>query len=153
MTPRRLFINAVLILLIGGSLVDIALGREHWPFSDYPMFVGVQRARTVTAWRLHGVTESGELPLLDFAHIAPFDQASVAMALRRLIHAEEGRMSRALSDCWRRYEARRLRGQHAGPRLVGIRAYRVTWTLAAWATNFDRPDRLELFGEVTGAPR
>jgi hypothetical protein len=151
MTLRRLTINGILILLIGGSLFDIALGREDWPFSDYSMFSAVQRTSTVTTWRLYGVTETGELPLVDSAQISPFDQSSLARSLRRLSHAEEGRMTRALSDCWHRYEARRLRGEHAGPRLVGVRAYRATWTLTPWAANVAQPDRLDLLGEVVGA--
>ena len=49
MSPARVrVVNVALALLIAGSLIDIATGREHWPFSPYAMFAVSAPSRTVS---------------------------------------------------------------------------------------------------------
>jgi hypothetical protein len=146
---RRLLAYLIIVGVIGGSGFDIALGREDWPFSHYPMYSGVERQWTKTTWRAYGVTGRSEVPLIHYEQIAPFDRARLASALAKLsLFREQTRLRRAMSDCLRRYEERRRHGDHDGPALDGIRVYRVTWRLQPWAQNADIPDQMELIAEV-----
>jgi glycosyltransferase involved in cell wall biosynthesis len=89
MRPGRIVLVQLLIaVLVGGSAYDIITGREHWPFSPYPMFSTVERAPTLDVLRLFGVSDEPsprEIPLLDQDAIAPFDQARLATALARTV--------------------------------------------------------------------
>jgi hypothetical protein len=148
---RRLIAYAIIAVIIGASGFDIALGREDWPFSHYPMYSSVERDWTKTTWRAYGVVNDGrdELPLIYDETIAPFDRARLASALFKLsLFKDRGRLRQALLDCLRRYEERRERGDHQGPALDGIRVYRVTWKLEPWARNADTPDHMDLIAEV-----
>jgi hypothetical protein len=154
--PRVLLVYGVITLITIGSLFDIVTGREHWPFSPYPMYATVTRERSLTVLRLYGVTKEAparEMPLVALRYIQPFTSARLEGALRT-IKARRGRqpLKAALSDCLRRYEKLRRAGRHEGPPLQGIRLYRVYWKLDPWARNVDCPNRKELILEA-GTPR
>lgn len=84
--------------------------------------------------------------MLDDAYIQPFDKTRLTSALQGIARApdSEPRLREAMRDVFTRYEAARVAGQHSGPALQGIRAYRVTWQLDPRARNRDRPDQREL---------
>jgi hypothetical protein len=148
---RRVLINLVLVAAIGGSIYDIALDREHWPFSQYPMFSGVWKSPTFTWLRLFGVTADGrEIALDDNAYVAPFDQSRLPKALKRMLEEREAsaHVRMALGDCLRRYEELRRDARHAGPPLVAMRLYELEWTIDRQAANVDRPDRRRFIAEV-----
>jgi hypothetical protein len=148
---RRVLINLVLVTAIGGSIYDIAVDREHWPFSQYPMFSGVWRSPTFTWLRLFGVTADGrEIALDDNAYVAPFDQSRLPKALRRMLDEREAapHVRMALVDCLRRYEELRREARHGGPPLVAMRLYELEWTIDRQAANVDRPDRRRFIAEV-----
>jgi hypothetical protein len=144
-------INFILITLIGGSIYDIVADREHWPFSQYPMFSGVWRSPTFTWLRLIGVTADGREFVLDRnAYIEPFDQSRLPKGFKRML--EEGgdpaRVRMAVADCLRRYEELRRAGRHTGPPLTAMRLYELEWTIDRQAANVDRPDRRRFVAEV-----
>jgi hypothetical protein len=148
---RRVVINLVLVTMIAGSIYDIAADREHWPFSQYPMFSGVWRSPTFTWLRLFGVTADGrEVSLDDNAYIAPFDQSRLPKALKRMLEERDAsaRVRMALADCLRRYEELRHGGRHSGPPLIAMRLYELEWTIDRQAANVDRPDRRRFIAEV-----
>ena len=150
---RILFIQAVIVLLIGCSLYDIITGREHWPFSPYAMYAGVQRERSLSAVQLFGVTEENtqyEIPLNSFQYIQPFDPSRLSTALARMENNPERErlLHEALRDCLKRYEKLRVDGRHQGPRLQGLRLYELQWSLEPWAGNADRPSSRRLLAEV-----
>jgi hypothetical protein len=148
---RRVLINFTLVALIGGSIYDIVADREHWPFSQYPMFSGVWRSPTFTWLRLIGVTADGREFVLDMnEYIEPFDQSRLPKGLKRILEEGEdsARVRMALADCLRRYEELRREARHAGPPLTAMRLYELEWTIDRQAANVDRPDRRRFVAEV-----
>jgi len=148
---RRWIVNAFLGFLIAGSLYDIVLDQEHWPFSQYPMFSGIWRETSFTWYRLVGVRDDGvEVTLDRNAFVRPFDQSRLHLALVRLAGAPDAanRLRKAVENCLQRYERRRVRGAHAGPRLHAMRLYLFKWRLDAEAQNVDAPDGRQLIAEV-----
>jgi hypothetical protein len=148
---RLWLVYAVLAVIVGGSFFDIITGREHWPFSPYPMYATVPQDRALTQMRLYGVTEDTpprEMPLVAFERIQPFSPSNLQNSLARIsAHREPVRrvlLEKALRDCLDRYESLRRAGRHSGPPLRGVRLCRVHWKLDPWARNVDRPDRREL---------
>lgn len=153
MSKRRTrFVYAIAALIFGGSLFDIAIGREDWPLSPYAMYSNTEEARLFAQLRLFGVTREQpqkEIPLLESRYIKPFDQARLANALQRLEY-EGGKslLERAANDCLKQYETARRTARHEGPSLSGIRVYRVWWQLESSAENVDLPERRELIVDV-----
>jgi len=152
-TPRVLFVHALLVVLVGGSMYDIERGREHWPFSPYPMFSVVDHEPTVRCLRLVGVTGDAtprELLLIENALIHPFDRCRLTSAFSRARSDPQRRSAirEQLRDCLERYEARRRAGEHHGPPLRAVRLYDMQWTLAPDAANVDTPDTRRMVEEV-----
>jgi hypothetical protein len=144
--------------VIGGHLLAILSGRECWPFSNYPMYSGRARDYTLSMLRLFGVADEEaprEVPLLTGEYLWPFDSSRLRAVLGRLDSEadREARLGGALSDVLRRYEARRVESRHDGPPLRGIRLYRLSWRLDAWARNRDRPDPRALLFELVRPSR
>jgi phage shock protein A len=155
MSKRRLlFVNAVIIFLAANSLFDIATDRQHWPFSNYPMYSWVQRDYLLSAPQLFGVRKgepNDEMPLRG-DYIRPFDNSRLRWSFDRLMSEDDPEkrqemLNEALRDCLTRYEKARLAGDHDGPPLQGIRLYRLQWRLHPLAENRDQPDRRELIAE------
>ena len=84
---KRWLVYGALAVLVGGHLGDIALRREHWPFSNYPMW-----SRASTVWkasdvRVHGVVAGGagrEVELTS-AHITPLPRLQMTLAMRKAV--------------------------------------------------------------------
>jgi hypothetical protein len=151
-TTRLLLVHAVIAALIGGSAYDIVTDREHWPFSQYPMFASVWRERSLTLLRLYGVEADGrEFPLIDHRYVTPFEQSRLPKALRRIARRSDAQqaLQRAIRDCFERYDRLRAAQRHDGPPLRAMRLYEVTWTLDPDASNVDRPDSLKLISEYS----
>jgi glucosyl-dolichyl phosphate glucuronosyltransferase len=138
---------ALIAFLVGGSAYDILIDREHWPFSQYPMFSDIQTSREFTSLRLYGVISGSgsEIPLLDSALIGPMDQCRLSTALSWISRTPDAdqRLADVLRTTYDRYERRRLSGEHDGPPLDSIRLYRNYWTLQTDASPHDRPDMRE----------
>lgn len=151
--PRVWLVYTVAALLTLGTLYDIATGYEHWPFSPYPLYHKAQLSHTAVQALLYGVRAfegAEEVPLFEDKYIQPFDRVRLAVALDRLTRRpDDGRALRdALSDCLTRYESLRAAERHHGPPLVGIRLYRVEWSLEPSAGNLNHPDTRTLLAEV-----
>src|SRR3954453_8657592 len=54
---KRLAILGLCGFLVWGHLSDVVTGKEHWPFSNYPMYSGVYRSRTLKTVRLAWITD------------------------------------------------------------------------------------------------
>jgi len=149
---RLLAAYAVGALILGGSFFDLVNDTEHWPFSQYAMFsfLDTPTDGKFTLLRLYGVTQRqplSEFPLDKNEYLEPFDLSRGPAALDRA--RTEHRLTAALEDCLRRYDALRVSGIHHGPALQAMRLYRVTWTLDSQARNVNSPDHKELLGEVS----
>ena len=148
------------LTFVAGSLIELVIDPpyrgEHWPFSQYRMYSELPRRSPLTARRLFGVTADAaarEIPL-DGASIRPFDSSRLGVSFDRLDSpaGREGQLEEALADCLRRYEQRRMRGQHHGPRLQAVRLYLLTWIVDDRATNRDSPSRERIAEARTSIP-
>ena len=140
-------------MLLVASAYDILRGREHWPFSCYPMYSRVELEPTMTQFRIFGVSAEDpdrELILQDRRFLEPFDNSRLGQALKRIGAGDnpEAGLRVALTDCLQRYEALRSAGRHDGPPLRALRLYRLTWVLDPRAANRERPDTRLLIAEV-----
>jgi hypothetical protein len=150
---RMVLVSMLMVVFIGGSIYDIVTNREDWPLSQYPMFSKVDLSPTMEAIRLFGVTQETlprEIPLLDNELIKPFDQRRLSSAIEATYYnpARRPLTEALLRDILRRYEARRVNGEHSGPPLQAVRAYQSTWTLDSKARNANSPDPRRLLAEV-----
>ena len=157
---RRRLIHAGIFLLAGGTLTEMILdprdSREHWPFSQYQMYSELQTP-AIEVIRLFGITEdpsAPEVPLVERKYIQPFDHVRLWFSLNRMAAAKErdGELREALDDCLRRYESLRRDGRHDGPRLVGLRLYRLKGRLDASARHPRSPTDRTLVYEVLRSP-
>jgi hypothetical protein len=152
---RFLIVHLLIAGVVGGSLYDIAMRTEHWPFSNYPMFSEIHRTNVLRWPRLYGVTRDGrEVPLLSYRQLWPLDQSRLPVGLRA-IYGESGsgaRVREALRDVLRRYEERRVMGKHSGPELIGVRLYVVSWDVQPFARNLTAPSERRLLADVMLTP-
>ena len=149
---RRWCVYGLVTVMVGGHLSALALDRELWPFSQYPMYARATNERTVLMPRLVGVRrDGGEIALLDSRYLEPFDQARLMQVLAALLQHPDGRerAATALVDCLDRYERRRRAGAHDGPALGALRLYHMLWTLEPTARNVNAPERRDVVVEVT----
>lgn len=159
---RALLLHSVLVLLIAGSLYDIIMDRETWPFSQYPMY-SEQHGTRLAQLQLFGITQEEphhEIALDDPSYVQPasqylqpFDRSRLRLALAWILAKNERNpnpemLDDALLDCLRRYEALRLAGRHDGPPLQGIRLYQLQWWLDPQARNVASPDNRIFIAEV-----
>jgi hypothetical protein len=148
MSRRRLmFINAVLLLLLGVHLYENVVDSEHWPFCSYRMYSWLETERSVTTYRVVGVRDDGTETLIhknEFIH--PFDQIRLNEGLQNAHHGR-GLGVHALNDVLRRYEHRRQGREHSGPPIVRVRLYRMKHALEPWASNLHSPTERELLAE------
>jgi hypothetical protein len=145
---RRALVLAVTACALVGSLFEIVRDGDHWPLSSYSMFAEL-RAADVRLKRLVGVHDGREVELVVPLHLAPFHEARLMTAFRRLGRRDDGpRLRRdALGALLARYDELRRVGAHDGPRLDALRFYELTWPLASRAANRDEPTR-RLIAEV-----
>ncbi len=156
---RRRLVAALAFGIAAGSLTELALDpperREHWPFSQYPMYSKLPGS-SLLARRLYGL-EAGssgrEIPLWDDALVYPFDHSRLWFSWDRLDRSPERErvLPAALRDCLERYESRRARGLHDGPRLSAVRLYRVRWNATPDVRASERVSSRELVWEVTAS--
>lgn len=149
---RRWCVFGLVAVVVGGHLYALAVDRELWPFSQYPMYARATDAWTVLVPRLVGVRHDGrETDLVDTQYLEPFDQARLMQALATLLQQPDGRVraTTALADCLNRYERRRRDRAHDGPALRALRLYHMLWTLEPTARNVGTPERRDLVLEVT----
>jgi hypothetical protein len=147
---RMCLVSLLVVAIAAGQLCDTILDRDHWPFSSYPMF-SRPRQMVVQMKRLYGVTANGEVPIVVPRHLAPFHEARLMTAFKRIGRRpdRDARLRAALRWTLDRYEALRASGRHEGPALRGIRLYIVTWPIDPQAANRDAPLRRQLVAEVT----
>jgi hypothetical protein len=155
-TRRALLANAVIVLLVIGSLFTIVFDKEYWPFSQYPMYSELHQKDELSRLQLYGVTKEephDEIPMRD-EYLSPLSPSRVLTAFRRLnstgnsTEKRQESVNRALLDSLEFYEKRRQAEWHDGPALQGIRLYEVRWQLDAKAENVDQPEYRELVTEV-----
>ena len=149
--PARRRLVALLVAgIVLGQLYDTAVDGDHWPFSSYPMFAR-PRETTLRARRLYGVTPEGEeIPIVVPRALAPFHEARLMTAFKRLARRQdrEAQLAGALEAALALHERRRRSGAHDGPALHGMRLYLVGWTFDPTAGNRNEPSERRLLAEA-----
>jgi hypothetical protein len=145
---RRTLVVVIAVLLVIASAFEIVRDGDHWPLSSYSMFAEL-RTPDVRLKRLYGVHDGREVELVVPLHVAPFHEARLMTALRRLGRRDDGADARraALRAILERYEGLRVAHEHDGPALDGLRFYELSWARASGAANRDAPSR-RLIAEV-----
>jgi len=148
-TARLAVIHALMLLVVGGAARDIVQDQEHWPYSQYPMFSSVDRDWSHRTLRVFEVSSTDrEVPLLENAALAPFDQCRLSTSLLRM-RGDASRLRRALADTWRRLDERRAPGV---PVAKALRVYELRWRLARGEAHDERPDARTLVAEYRPRP-
>lgn len=156
---RRL-VGVGVILYVLACGFEIITGREHWPFSPYPMFSRVEESTTLERFRAVGIpadpswtsphakTYGGHL--LEADQIQPFHFIRLDAALDKLHAQSDGpaKLQLAAANLLQRYESRRQLGEHTGPPLRGLRLVRAEWDLRRDAANHAKPERLQMLVTV-----
>ncbi len=145
---RRGLINAIIGAFLAIACFDIAVDREHWPFSNYTMYSRVTPA--MLSWmRVEGVTAGGEVDLPLDSCFPPFDQVRMVAALGRLASADPGPipLQRALANLLDLYDRHRLAAPDA-PFVSGLRLYDVAWGLRPGLTGREPPGRRVAVAEI-----
>jgi hypothetical protein len=145
---RVMTVQCVTFLLVGMQVIEMGLQLEHWPFSNYPMYSGIQPTRL--SWvRVAGIVHGSEFWLSD-SQIRPFAHDRISHALNRHVSSGpnwQARADDALAGILRLYEAGRQTGRHAGPPLLGVRLYRLAWALNPSLANQPARESKELIRE------
>ena len=145
MAPARVALaNAAIFAIIGGSLAALALDKELWPFSQYPMYTRINQEYVLINYEVRGVTPFAVELSMPPQLVSPLSFTRWAAALRRL-HQEPGRgedIRRAMRYVWDRYHAR----PGAVP-LEALRVYRVRRELPRDRFDPEAPVERELLTE------
>ena len=144
MSPGQKIAAYVAILAFGAPSVIIALlGGEVWPFLDYRMYAAAKLTPEVDWLALVGRTADGRIvPLDDEQYIVPFTYSELLRALDALDISSDIDPSparRALIGLLAAYETQRRAGEHDGPPLKALEAYRVGWLARPGADNYAEP--------------
>ena len=128
---------AVIVL---GHLADLALQREHWPYSNYPMWSFPSRGWEVKREMLRGVTDEPvprEIYITpNLIYPIPYWMVVVQMGRSTdLLKKGDARQAESVTQgLLTLYENRRKAHLHDGPPLKSIRLYQVTWLMNKDAT-------------------
>lgn len=118
----------VIAIVVLGQLTAIALQRELWPFSHYPMYSGLQADWTFESQRLYGVLEGGEeIPLETGSYFQPYEAYDISEVLAKATPDRE-KLDRELHSFLSWYQ--HGEAVHGGPKLRSLRAYRVLYLLS-----------------------
>jgi hypothetical protein len=137
-TTHGVFANIVIGTLVLGSLGHILLMKENFPFSYYPMFMGVQDP-LITQNQVYGCAGEQEISIGKLGNLYPLD----AYRLHPMISVAEKtgpEAMKSLADALLRLY-RDNQEQLDRPNISGLRFYRVEWTLTKDAANVTVPDR------------
>jgi len=150
--PRLLFCYALLGLVVGGPLYDIATFTEHYPFSPYWMFCNnvAGEKPVVMQYRATAVPADGAAPFFLEARVQmePWTPQRFSLALDSVAKRSDFQhiAKHAARDAIKRYEANRAR--HRGPPLKAMILNRVSWRVREDAANRRTPDTVEEIGRV-----
>lgn len=152
---RRFLAYGLLAAIMGGLLFCIVMGKDLWPFSNYPMYAQI-RTGTWSIYELHGVpkvpaVEEFRIPRDELPIVGWRNHGIVRLATRALSDpGAEPELHSALRAVGPLYEECRERGQISTPSLAGIRLYRRTFARDQSEGRFElRPLERTLVAEVS----
>lgn len=135
--------------ILFGQVVDILIAREHWPFSHFPMYTGIQKEEYQRN-RPEGILPDGsEISLVDyFVPLSPGKVSNVIVSYGS--HDPDKHNQRCAEEYYKWYVRSRELGRHDGPEILGVRVYELQWTINENADNIDSPNKV-LLGEHMGS--
>jgi hypothetical protein len=122
------------MVVIGGSALDAFLMREHWPFSYYPMFIGVQES-TITQ---RVVVCKGSLQ--DACHVFyPLNEYRLSAIITHIRNdsAKMGELCDSMCKMIREFDT-------GSQDVTVVQLCEFTWTIESNAINRHRPDKIEV---------
>ena len=145
MTRTRLaVVYGVVAVLIGGHAFDILRDREHWPFSNYPMFAElggyVMNSYRFTALTVDPATGSTREVDFDPDWVPSLPQYRFGTVMREYLdspRADPVKLRHLLGDYLDTYDACRRAGLSRGPAISALRVYRVEVVMKTPPPRFD----------------
>ena len=136
---RRALPNLLIVGLLGCAAFEVVTGREHWPFSPYPMFAEAETPETVTRVRVIGTDADGvEVPFVSGAQTPPLDPIRLRSALTKLTRGEPEDLRRAAWALLVRHDA-----AVDGRPLAGLRIERVVLPLGLSLSQAEMAEPIE----------
>jgi hypothetical protein len=143
---KRLAILGLCGFLVWGHLSDVVTGKEHWPFSNYPMYSGVYRSRTLKTVRLAWITDEPRPREMGVGGI--YARTKYEGALKRLKTPRDRRrlieMMRSAVDS----EQERRKEYGIEPQVRGLRVYQLTYHMTPRLQGRAVPDETKLVAQV-----
>jgi hypothetical protein len=148
----RWVVLGLLLVIVGGHLVEVVTQREHWPFSPYQMWSRPSLGWEVNREMLRGVTDEPtprEVPLAP-GQLDPIPYQMVVVNLQTANKAvrnnDPAKAKRLIDGLLTHYNNRVAAGKNTGPKLKALRLYQVTWLMDTDASEASRqnPVRTEL---------
>ncbi len=126
---RSWIFYVLLTVLVGGHLYDSIHRKEHWPFSDYPMFQDIAQDHMVT-YLFTVVAENpdgSERELaMDWRWVPSLPPYRLQKSVTRYTQTDPQpqKVRALLADYLHQYEIRRKLGLNPGPPIHTVRVYR-----------------------------
>lgn len=138
---RKIVVYTLLAILLVGHLFDALTNREHWPFSNYPMYANVAQ-QTMAFYELDGVIDgpngSSKEVAIDWHWMPGLPLYKLVDRLSRLSDDPKV-LKQVMDDYLATYNTMRRVGLNNGPPLQAIRLYRVELPLLLPLIPLDEP--------------
>jgi hypothetical protein len=112
---RRFFSNLIIVVIAGGTLTALALQKEFWPFSHFPMYsVTVDYRKPFKTYYVYGLIEKNgnltELLLNGSPQLGPFNPGKLKQTLGYAKTTYGGRMWGSYMEISDEFYQSKLRG-------------------------------------------
>jgi hypothetical protein len=144
--PKRLAILGLCCFLVWGHLSDVVTGKEHWPFSNYPMYSGVYRSRTLKTVRLVWITDDARPREIGVGGI--YARTKYEGALKRLKTRQDRQRLIAMMRSAVQSERERRKEYGIQPQVRGLRVYQLTYHMTPRLEGRAVPDETVLVAQV-----
>ena len=132
-------------IVLAAQFIDVLMCREHWPFSHFPMYTGIQ-TEDYLRYRVEGVLADGtEVSLVNY--MVPLSPGKVSNVIANHgANPKQEHYQRSAREFFDWYETNRMKSRHDGPEIKATRVYALNWLLREDASNIDSPVKT-LLGE------
>jgi len=141
----------VITIITLGALGPAVLVREFWPFSNYKLYAELKKDMSLQLLSFYGVHGDNEIYLGGKEkYFYPLFNYHMHNNLSYSLKEVDGiyKVKKKLFSLLNWYEFRRLQGYHDGPKLDGLRLYKVKWSNDIEFKNIFSPEKIKLIAEV-----
>lgn len=140
---RELVVYALIVVVLGGNLASLLLGRDWWPYNRFAMFSGAEP--TLSRLVVVGRPCDPDAPELWFrtqGYLGSVPPLMIEAGFRRVLKRDgEPGATRLLSETLDYYRWERLHGRHDGPAVSALQLYRFRWDWDPYLRNLRSPHR------------